>query len=125
MAQIYTFNTSLLSAAKELTPTANALLSANGVNVLTLSAVTLGILFNRNATPSGVVIPTTVEGNTFSIDRIYDGTQMALINASRLYTIFQFASAGSAGSAAVALSTNYTDVSTPGRRRKRYLGYNS
>lgn len=126
MAQIYTFNTQLLSGAKSVTPIiATAYpLSANGVNVITLSSAAVGIAFNKIDTLASSLIDVTVEGNTFRIDMVYDGQQMALIN-NNTYTIFQFASAGSAGSAAVALSTNYLDVSDPNKRRLRHLGYNA
>jgi hypothetical protein len=122
MPQIYTFNAELLSAAKLLTPTTNASLSADGVNTISLSSDVAGIAYNPNSSPSGVLISTTVEGNVFRIDRIYDGSQMALIYTSpaRTYTIFQFASAGAIG---VALSSAYVDVSIPTRRRRRHLGY--
>lgn len=124
MAQIYTFNSENISAARGLTPVDQSVypLSANGVNIISLSAVCSGIAYNAVTSTTGSLISTTVEGNVFSIDTAYTGSQMALLNAGRQYTIFQFLSSSTVG---VALSTNYTDVSTANRRRKRMLGYNS
>jgi hypothetical protein len=123
MAQIYTFSNSLLSAAKTGSPNLiGQSLSGNGVNVISLSTNDVGIAFNANTTLTGSLVLTTVQGSVFSIDTSYNqtNTQFALIKNDGSYTIFQYASGGAVG---VALSANYTDVSTPDSRRKWVYGY--
>ncbi len=125
---IYTFNTILLSADKLGSParvSSDTSLSAQGVNTITLSTNDVGISFNALSNPSGVLINCTVEGSTFRIDRIYHQSQMALVkgvqlSAANTGTIFQFLSTVTAG---VALSTNYTNFTTPETRRKWVYGY--
>lgn len=121
---IYSFDTALLSAQKisvnPVRPANSVSLSGNGVNTISLSTNNVGIAFNSNTLLSGVLITTTVEGSVFSIDRIYNGSQMALLNSDGTSTIFQFASAGAVG---VALSAKYTKFTTPESRRKWVLGY--
>lgn len=123
MAQIYTFNTQLLSAVKAGSPSlVGTSLSGNGVNVISLSTNDIGISFNRNSTLTGILTLATVEGSVFNIDTSYNqtNTQFALNKVDGSSTIFQFASAGTVG---VALSSNYRDVSSPEARRKRLYGY--
>jgi hypothetical protein len=123
MSQIYTFSTTLLSAAKTGTPQlATTALSASGVNTISLSADDIGISFTPNTTLTGSLINTTVQGSVFRIDTSYHqaNNQMVLLKNNGSGTIFQFASGGSVG---VALSAGYTNFTTRDTRRKWVLGY--
>jgi hypothetical protein len=123
MSQIYTFSTTLLSAAKTGSPQlATTALSASGVNTISLSTNDVGISFTPNATLTGTLINTTVQGSVFRIDTSYHqaNNQMVLLKSNGSGTIFQYASGGSVG---VALSANYTRFTTGDSRRKWHLGY--
>ena len=123
MSQIYTFSTTLLSAAKTGTPPMTTQpLSASGVNVISLSTNDIGISFTPNDTLTTTLVLTTVQGSVFNIDSSYaqTNTQFALLKNDGTSTIFQFASGGSVG---VALSAGYTNFTSSETRRKRELGY--
>lgn len=123
MSQIYTFSTTLLSAAKTGTPNFTTQpLSASGVNVISLSTNDIGISFTPNTTLTTTLVNTTVQGSLFRIDTSYHqtNTQFALLKSDGSSTIFQFASGGTVG---VALSAGYTGFTSSETRRKRQLGY--
>lgn len=118
---IYSFDTILLSAAKATNPPLiGTALSANGVNVISLSTGHVGIAFNTIAPLVGATVTLNVAGSVFVIDRAYSGSPLAIVNEGG-FTTFPFLSTvltvpGSAFS--------FGDgVSTPDSRRKRHLGY--
>jgi hypothetical protein len=123
MSQIYTFSTTLLSAAKTGSPQlVTTSLSASGVNTISLSTNDVGISFTPNATLTGTLVLTTVQGSVFRIDTSYHqaNNQMVLLKSNGSGTIFQYASGGSVG---IALSAGYTNFTTGETRRKWHLGY--
>lgn len=123
MSKIYTFSTTLLSAAKAGTSNlVNQSLSASGVNTISLSTNDIGIAFTPNDTLTGTLVSSTVQGSTFRIDTSYaqSNKQFALLKSDGTSTIFQFASGGTVG---VALSAGYKNFTTPDSRRKNQQGY--
>ena len=118
---IYSFNSVLLSAAKASNPPIiGAALSADGVNVISLSTGHVGIAFNTITPLASATVTLNVAGSVFVVDRVYSGSTLAIVNAGG-YTTFPFLSTvltvpGSAFS--------FGDgVSTPDSRRMRHLGY--
>lgn len=117
---LYTFNSNVLSAASVGNPTpTNTILSANGVNTISLSSVHLGLAFNPISTEFGSLCNLTVNGSVFRIDRNYHQSIFALVGSDRNYTAFQYLSTSST----VASLTATKDISTPEQRRLYTLGY--
>lgn len=116
----------LLSAAKTGNPpladTSLTTLSANGVNVITLSTDDVGIAFVTESSLTGALTQRTIQGSVFKIDQAYNGSTMALVKTNGSYTTFAYASAH-----AVQPLSTFTagdpDVSTPDSRRKWVYGY--
>ena len=141
MAQVYTFDTVLLSAAKTGTPNlltstlsnfvVNTALSSYGVSAVSLSTNDVGITYNvylsgnTLRTLTGTLSTTTILGSVFKIDTGYHNTQMAVVTLPvsnvQTYNVFTYLSS-SATVAASALSTT-DSVSTPDTRRKYLYGY--
>lgn len=122
MAQIYTFDTVLLSAAKTGYPNlVTTSLSGNGVGVVSLSTNDVGIAFSSITPLGGVYFTTNVAGSIFNIDTAYSGQTMALVGPNGFYTTFTFLSTDAVTNPASFATT--VDVSTPDSRRKYLLGY--
>lgn len=129
------FDSILLSAAKTGNPpladSSLTSLSADGVNILTLSANDVGIAYNAEATLTTTLGVVNVQGSTFSIDTSYDGETLGLVKSDGSYTTFAFASAWSTAlqplSTAVQPTSTFTtanvNVSTPNTRRLYLYGY--
>ena len=113
------FNTELLSGVKYKPALQNTSLSANGVNVISLSTNDVGICFNKK-TPTGNLINTNVYGSIFRIDRVYHLETFSVITLGGLSNTFTFLSSTNVVPAS-AISSQI--VSTPNSRRKHYLGY--
>lgn len=118
----YTFQSAVLSAAKSSAPLQTALLSANGVNILSLSTNDVGLAYNPQATLTGTLSQITVDGSVFKIDNAYHNQSIALnkvlVNNIHNYNVFTHLSS----SAPVTFETT-TQVSTPNGRRMRHMGY--
>lgn len=121
---LYTFTSNVLSAVSVGNPPpTDTLLSAFGVNTISLSSAHIGLAFNPVSTLFGSLCSLTVYGSVFRIDRAYNNTQMALILPDRTYTVFTYQSAfADTRLSAVALSAT-KEVSTPEQRRLYTLGY--
>lgn len=119
-SSLYTFNASVLSSGKFSSPAqTNLSLSANGVNVISLSAPVMGVAFNTRPTLTTQLVNVTVLGSLFRIDWAYNGDTMLAIIPSTGNLAFQFLSA----SATVAAASAVSESSTPTSQRKRLLGY--
>jgi hypothetical protein len=121
---LYTFNTNLLSAASVGNPPpTNTVLSAAGVNTISLSSAHIGIAFNPISTLTSTLCSVTVYGSVFRINSAYNNSTFALVLPNRTYTVFTYQSAfGTVPLSSVAFTAT-TDVSTPEQRRLRLLGY--
>jgi hypothetical protein len=121
----YTFSNTVLSAAKSMTPGQAASLSANGINIISLSTNDVGLSYNANTTLSNVLSTLTVDGSVFRIDTSYSGQKFSLnklqINNLSQYTVFTYLS--SLATTPVSAYDQTTQVSTPNHRRLRLLGY--
>lgn len=119
-SSLYTFNTSVLSSGKFSNPAqTNLSLSANGINVISLSATVMGIAFNRRTTLNSVLVDVTVLGSSIRIDQAYHGDTMLAIIPTTGNLAFQFLSSSSTVAAASAVA----EYSSPTTQRKRVLGY--
>lgn len=118
---LYTFNTSVLSSGKVSNPPqTNLALSANGVNVISLSAPVYGIAFNRRTPLTTQLVDVTVLGSLLRIDWAYHGDTLLAVIPSTGNLAFQFLSGASTVAAASAVGAQY---SAPTTQRKRLLGY--
>jgi len=121
----YTFSNTVLSAAKSMTPGQAASLSANGINIISLSTNDVGLSYNANTTLSNVLSTLTVDGSVFRIDTSYSGQKFSLnklqINNLSQHTVFTYLS--SLATTPVSAYDQTTQVSTPNHRRLRLLGY--
>ena len=121
----YTYSVNLLSAEATGYPNQiGCVLSANGVNIISLSSVDQGIAFNPVSTLNGVLSTVTVTGSVFKIDTAYDQSDMALIKVLtpdiiEYYTRFTYLSTTVTATPSAAI----IDVSTQDMRRMRHLGY--
>ena len=119
-----TFDSVLLSAAKTgnppLSDTSLTSLSADGVNIISLSANDVGIAYNAKDTLVGTLVTANIQGSVIKIDRAYNATDMALVKTDGSHTSFQFLSA-------TPTQTGFTevdlDVTTPNTRRLWVYGY--
>lgn len=118
----YTFQSAVLSAAKSSAPLQTATLSANGVNIISLSTNDVGLAYNPQTNLTGTLTQITVDGSVFKIDNSYHNQQIALnkvlVNNLHYYNVFTHLSSG----APVTFETT-TQVSTPNGRRMRHMGY--
>ena len=127
----YDFDTVLLSAVKSGNPPmTNTTTESAGVSVLSLSPAGIGLTFNAKTDLSGLYNTVTIvnTGNSFKIDKKYNGEQFAVINKNSdnttTYTNFRFMSASSA---AVSIVLNdcqtFDNITSPETRRKWEMGY--
>lgn len=117
---LYTFNTSVLSSGKVSSPAqTNLSLSANGVNVISLSAPVNGIAFNSRTPLTTQLVDVTVLGCALRIDWAYHGDTLLAIIPSTGNLAFQFLS----GASTVAAASAVSQYSAPNTQRKRLLGY--
>jgi len=123
----YSFTTTLLSAAKTGSPNLiGTVLSAFGVNVISLSTDDKGIAFNPVSPLLSSTTSATIQGSVFVIDKAYQGATMALVkvplNNISTYTTFIHNSAYAIAPLS-AISAGQTDVIDQDGRRKWVLGY--
>jgi hypothetical protein len=123
----YSFNTTLLSAQKTGSPVLiGTLLSAFGVNVISLSTNDKGIAFNAVTPLLSTLTNVTIQGSVFRIDTAYQGASMALVkvpeNNVSTYTTYIHNSALTVAPVS-AISVGETDVIDVDGRRKWLLGY--
>lgn len=121
---LYDFTSNVLSAASVGNPPpTHTVLSASGVNTISLSAVHDGLAFNPVSTLTGLLCSVTAYGSVFRIDRAYNNSVFALMTSDRNYTVFTYQSAyGVVPLSSVALSST-KEVTTPESLRLRLLGY--
>lgn len=125
----YSFDTILLSAQKYSNPPlVGAALSANGVNVISLSHPDVGVAFNKKTTLNNYLSTFTLYGTVLRIDTAYHNTPITLVKAPvnniTSYVVVPYLSTSSnvtAQSLTAVVTT--TDVSNPQVRRKYLLGY--
>lgn len=121
---LYTFNTNLLSAASVGNPPpTHTVLSAAGVNTISLSSVYDGLAFNSISTLTNQLCSLTVYGSVFRIDTAYNNSVFALMTSDRNYTVFTYQSAFATVPLSSVAFTATKEVSTPEQRRLRLLGY--
>ena len=123
---LYNFTSNVLSAASVGTPPpTHTVLSAFGVNTISLSSVHDGLAFNSISTLLSSLCSVTVNGSVFRIDRAYNNSVFALVTSDRNYTVFTYQSAfGTPPLSSFALSGSPTkEVTTPESLRLRLLGY--
>lgn len=119
---LYTFNTTTLSSGKVSSPAqTNLSLSANGVNIISLSAQVNGFAFNRRTPLTTQLSDVTVLGSVVRVDWAYHGDTFLAIIPSTGNLAFHFLSA--AGATTVGASTAVSQFSSPTQQRKRLLGY--
>lgn len=119
-SSLYTFNTSVLSSGKFSSPAqTNLSLSANGVNVISLSAPVMGVAFNARSPLTTQLVNVTVLGSVLRIDWAYHGQTLLAIIPSTGNLAFQFLS----GSSTVATASAVSEYTGPDQQRKRHLGY--
>jgi hypothetical protein len=121
---LYNFTSNVLSAASVGNPPpTHTVLSAAGVNTISLSSVFDGLAFNPVSPLTTTLTTLTVFGSVFRIDTAYDNSVFALMRSDRTYTVFTYQSAYAATPlSAVALSAT-KEVTTPESLRLRLLGY--
>ena len=121
---LYNFTSNVLSAASVGTPPpTHTVLSAFGVNTISLSSVHDGLAFNSISTLLSSLCSVTVNGSVFRIDRAYNNSVFALVTSDRNYTVFTYQSAyATVPLSSVALSST-KEVTTPESLRLRLLGY--
>ena len=121
---LYDFTSNVLSAASVGNPPpTHTVLSASGVNMISLSAVHDGLAFNSISTLLSSLCSLTVNGSVFRIDRAYNNSVFALMTSDRNYTVFTYQSAfATVPLSSVALSST-KEVTTPESLRLRLLGY--
>jgi hypothetical protein len=121
---LYNFTSNVLSAALVGNPPpTHTVLSAAGVNTISLSSVFDGLAFNARTPLLSTLTTLTVFGSVFRIDTAYNNTVFALMRSDRTYTVFTYQSAYAATPlSAVALSAT-KEVTTPESLRLRLLGY--
>jgi hypothetical protein len=121
---LYNFTSNVLSAASVGNPPpTHTVLSAAGVNTISLSSVFDGLAFNARTPLLSTLTTLTVFGSVFRIDTAYNNTVFALMRSDRTYTVFTYQSAYAATPlSAVALSAT-KEVTTPESLRLRLLGY--
>jgi hypothetical protein len=125
---LYNFNSNVLSAASVGNPPpTGTVLSAFGVNTISLSSAHIGLAFNSISTLANSLCSLNAFGSVFRIDRAYHNSIFALILPARRYTVFTYQSAyGIVPLSSVAvgsLSSPIQDVTTPEFIRLRLLGY--
>lgn len=121
---LYTFTSSLLSSSASNPAPLNASLSANGVNIISLSAPVDAIVFNPVSTLNSVLSSCTINGCVLSIDTAYSGSAIALADIpSRTYTVFTYNSAYTTVPLSAVVYASTKEVSTRTQRRLRLLGY--
>jgi hypothetical protein len=123
----YSFTTTLLSAQKTGFPNLiGTVLSAFGVNVISLSTNDKGIAFTPVSPLLNSTTSATIQGSVFTIDTAYHGKTMALakipVDNISTYTIYIHNSALTVAPAS-AMSVGETDVIGQDGRRKWVLGY--
>jgi len=122
----YIFTNALLSATGILnTPVPpTTALSADGVNIISLSSSHVGLVYNPTTTQTGTLANLTAFGSVLRIDTSYDGSTFALeFPDRRSYTVFQYSSAIATLPLSAQLSQSTREVSTRHQRRLRILGY--
>jgi hypothetical protein len=121
---LYTFTSSLLSSSASNPAPINASLSANGVNIISLSAPVDAIVYNQVSTLNSVLSSCTINGCVLSIDTAYSGSAIALADIpSRTYTVFTYNSAYTTVPLSAVAYASTKEVSTLTQRRLRLLGY--
>jgi len=121
---LYTFTSSLLSSSASNPAPINASLSANGVNIISLSAPVDAIVYNQVSTLNSVLSSCTINGCVLSIDTAYSGSAIALADIpSRTYTVFTYNSAYTTVPLSAVAYASTKEVSTRTQRRLRLLGY--
>ena len=121
---LYTFTSALLSSSASNPAPINASLSANGVNVISLSAPVDAIVFNPVSTLNSRLSSCTINGCVLAIDTAYSGSVMALADVpSRTYTVFTYNSAYATVPLSAVAYASTIDISTSDQRRLRLLGY--
>ena len=121
---LYTFTSNVLSAASVGNPPpTHTVLSAAGVNTISLSSVYDGLAFNP-VTPLTTTLTTlTVNGSVFRIDTAYNNSVFALMTSDRTYTVFTYQSAYAIVPLSAVLLQSTKEVVTPESLRLRLLGY--
>lgn len=125
---LYDFTSNVLSAASVGNPPpTDTVLSAFGVNTISLSSAHIGLAFNPVSTLTTSLCSLNAFGSVFRIDRAYHNSIFALILPERRYTVFTYQSSfGTVPLSSVAvgsLSSPIQDVTTPESLRLRLLGY--
>jgi hypothetical protein len=123
---LFNFNSNVLSAASVGNPPpTHTVLSAAGVNTISLSSVFDGLAFNALTNTSLVssLCSVTVLGSVFRIDRAYHNSVFALMRSDRTYTVFTYQSAFAATPLSAVLLSATKEVTTPESLRLRLLGY--
>ena len=123
---LYNFTSNVLSAASVGNPPpTHTVLSAAGVNTISLSSVFDGLAFNALPTSSltSLLCSVTVYGSVFRIDRAYNNSVFALMRSDRVYTVFTYQSAYAATPLSAVLLSATKEVTTPESLRLRLLGY--
>ena len=86
---LYNFTSNVLSAASVGTPPpTHTVLSAAGVNTISLSSVFDGLAFNPITPLLSSLNTVTVYGSVFRIDAVYNNSVFALMRSDRTYTVF-------------------------------------
>lgn len=121
---LYNFTSNVLSAASVGNPPpTHTVLSAAGVNTISLSSVFDGLAFNPITPLLSSLTTVTVYGSVFRIDTAYNNSVFALMRSDRTYTVFTYQSAlATVPLSSVALSAT-KEVTTPESLRLRLLGY--
>lgn len=121
---LYTFTSNVLSAASVGNPRpTHTVLSAFGVNTISLSSVYDGLAFNP-VTPLTTTLTTlTFNGSVFRIDTAYNNSVFALMTSDRIYTVFRYQSAFGTPPLSAQLLSATKEVFTPESLRLRLLGY--
>lgn len=123
---LYNFTSNVLSAASVGNPPpTHTVLSAAGVNTISLSSVFDGLAFNELPASSltSTLCSLTVFGSVFKINSAYNNAVFALMTSDRTYTVFTYQSAYAATPLSAVLLSATKEVTTPESLRLRLLGY--
>jgi hypothetical protein len=123
---LYTFTSNVLSAASVGNPPpTHTVLSAAGVNTISLSSVYDGLAFNAlpESSLTSTLCSLTVNGSVFRINSAYNNSPFALMTSDRTYTVFTYQSALATTQLSAVLLSATKEVVTPESLRLRLLGY--
>jgi len=123
---LYTFTSSLLSSSStnNTPPPVTTTLSADGVNIISLSAPADGIVYNPVTTLNSKLSSVSINGCSFVIDTAYHNSVMALADVpTKTYTVFTYNSAYNTIPLSAVAYAATREVSSKTQRRLRLLGY--